>query len=47
MPWLVDAEDFSFLDDERLFFAGLQRQGEVRQDERHLVADVDDSARRK
>ena len=35
-----DAEHFSFLDDERFFLAGLQRQREVRQDQRHLVAGV-------
>ena len=34
----LDAEDFPFLDDERLLLARLQRQREVRQDERHLVA---------
>ena len=38
MPWLVMPKHFSFLDDERLLVAGLQRQREVRQDERDFVA---------
>ena len=33
-----DAENFPFLDDERFLVAGLQRQREIRQDERDLVA---------
>ena len=33
-----DAEDLALLDDERLLLAGLQRQREVRQNDRHLVA---------